>query len=294
MSLEKDVQKILSEVTQKKTEYGNIDAKVTELLCAIRPNGFNPNEFDTFLLVSKLAEKLFRFSSENISKERKRDALVDLMGYALLGLHNTEQQELKELHGQEVVDRIHNLQRAAQEGIEAAMAERGVTLGTPPSLEERIEKLFKTHVDLTIDDIAKLIEPSKFSVEQVKQVVQSMFLSGMLQYIDENKTYQLIEEDVEVPEKQKPEEWKVFASEVKKIVTEANEPYETVGDPQKHLDKKLLEYITKFPGKSPRELETVGAAYLGYKRKPVAESLQHLLATGKVIMSDSLKVVPNV
>lgn len=137
-----------------------------------------------------------------------------------------------------------------------------MTLGTPLSLEERIEELFKTHEDLTINDIAKLIKPSKFTVEQVKQVVQSMFFNGKLQYHDEHGTYELVEEEKETP--------------------------------VDYLDRKLLEYITKFPGKSPRELETVGAAYLGYKRKPVVESLQHLLATGKVIMNDSLKVEPSV
>lgn len=195
MSLEKDVQKILSEVTQKKTEYGNIDAKVTELLCAIRPNGFNPNEFDTFLLVSKLAEKLFRFSSENISKERKRDALVDLMGYALLGMHNNNQQTS--------------------------------------------------------------------------------------------------EEEPDLPERQNPEIWKQFVSEVKGVVTKANEPYEVVGDAHRHLDMKLLEHITKYPGMSPRELESAAPGHLGYKQKPVRESLQRLLTLGKVRMNGSLKVEPS-
>lgn len=196
MSLEKDIQKILSEVTQKKTEYGNTDAKVTELLCAIRPNGFSPNEFDTFLLVSKLAEKLFRFSSENISKKRKNDALVDIVGYALLGLHNTERQDLKENQSQEALNRIHNLQRAAEEGIVASLKERGVTLGTPLCLEERIEKFFKSHEDLTVDDIVKLIEPSsKFTEEQIKQTVQSMFLKGKLEYFDATKTFRLLEEE---------------------------------------------------------------------------------------------------
>lgn len=181
-------------VDEKNRAYGDSFMKAGEFLKILYPNGIPPEKYIDALCIVRMFDKLMRIAT-------KKDALGespyrDLMGYALLGLHNTQQQEEQNTKSQEALDKVSSLQKAAEEGIVASLKERGVTLGTPLCLEERIEKFFKSHEDLTVDDIVKLIEPSsKFTEEQIKQTVQSMFLKGKLEYFDATKTFRLLEEE---------------------------------------------------------------------------------------------------
>jgi len=77
-------------VDEKNTAYGSSFAECHKILSVLYPNGIQPHQYTDALAIIRVIDKLFRIAN-------KKDAFGespwrDIAGYALLGLHNDQEE----------------------------------------------------------------------------------------------------------------------------------------------------------------------------------------------------------
>lgn len=305
-------------VDEKNKAYGDSFMKAGEFLKILYPTGIPPEKYIDALCIVRMFDKLMRIAT-------KKDALGespyrDLMGYALLGLFNTEQQAELDQKVLEVNERMDNFNKKTEEGILANLEKQGITLGAPPSLEERIIKLFKTHEELSLDQIAHLLDYSKFRPEQIQTTVQNMFFKGKLEYFDSNKTFRIVQDlapleaviidllkqhkelDLQNLDELVPARWEIL--HVKEMIGRMIDKniLQYVKNDSTYVElveievacntneRDLLSYINKTCAVSVRDLEENASLDIQISKREVRESLQKLLIKGLVRTNDVLKI----
>ena len=76
---------VVKTVRDKNKEYGNAFRKVSEILSVLFPNGITPDKYDDVALLIRVLDKICRIANTN-DEEVKKDAWLDICGYALLRL----------------------------------------------------------------------------------------------------------------------------------------------------------------------------------------------------------------
>ena len=72
-------------VEEKNREYGSAFQKVSEILNILFPNGISTNKYHDVAILVRVLDKICRIASAN-DKDVKKDAWLDICGYALLRL----------------------------------------------------------------------------------------------------------------------------------------------------------------------------------------------------------------
>ena len=72
-------------VEEKNREYGSAFQKVSEILAILFPNGIPTNKYHDVAILIRVLDKVCRIANAN-SKDVKKDAWLDICGYALLRL----------------------------------------------------------------------------------------------------------------------------------------------------------------------------------------------------------------
>ena len=80
------IEEIVDLVLEKDEQYGATDLLVAEMLKVLYPNGIEPSKISSFVMLAKQLEKICRNESANTTHEQQVDAMMDLIGYTLLGL----------------------------------------------------------------------------------------------------------------------------------------------------------------------------------------------------------------
>lgn len=74
-------------VTEKEKAYGSAFDKAGDFLKVLYPEGIKPDQYKDMLCIVRVFDKLMRIAtSYEGTEEKKVDAYSDLMGYGLLGL----------------------------------------------------------------------------------------------------------------------------------------------------------------------------------------------------------------
>ena len=76
---------VVKTVRDKNKEYGSAFRKVSEILSILFPSGMTPDKYDDAALLIRVLDKICRIANTN-SEEVKKDAWLDICGYALLRL----------------------------------------------------------------------------------------------------------------------------------------------------------------------------------------------------------------
>lgn len=92
MNIKKLFEEIENVFVEKQSKYGQVDVKIKNMLKELYPNGVKPEQYNEFMNVLKMLEKISRLTNENIDIKGKSDALVDLAGYAMLGVKKMGEQ----------------------------------------------------------------------------------------------------------------------------------------------------------------------------------------------------------
>ena len=82
-------------VDEKNSAYGSSFAECHKILNVLYPKGIKPDQYTDALAIIRVIDKLFRIAN-------KKDAFgespwKDIAGYAILGIHNAEQEKLTKL-----------------------------------------------------------------------------------------------------------------------------------------------------------------------------------------------------
>ena len=72
-------------VEEKNKDYGSAFQKVSEILTILFPNGIPVNKYHDVAILIRVLDKVCRIANAN-SKDVKKDAWLDICGYALLRL----------------------------------------------------------------------------------------------------------------------------------------------------------------------------------------------------------------
>ena len=84
MDIKKQIEEAVIINEKKEAEYGNSYMKVANMLEILYPNGISIDNFNDFLSISKILEKIARLSSDG--NVNNLDIYRDVAGYALIGI----------------------------------------------------------------------------------------------------------------------------------------------------------------------------------------------------------------
>jgi len=87
---------VVKTVKDKNKQYGSAFRKVSEILSVLYPYGILPEQYDDAALLIRVLDKICRIANTN-DEEVKKDAWLDICGYALLRLGDLNGIESEEL-----------------------------------------------------------------------------------------------------------------------------------------------------------------------------------------------------
>lgn len=87
-------------VEEKNKAYGSAFDKAGDFLTVLYPDGIKPDQYKDMLCIVRVFDKLMRIAtSYQGTEEKKVEAYSDLMGYGLLGLRSSLEEQAKEVKG---------------------------------------------------------------------------------------------------------------------------------------------------------------------------------------------------